>query len=93
MNTYLKVYWKHQFDDEPVLIFSELDLGRREKRKIEVFKDGLMIPVAAGIRHGKTRLSEEPLPSIVEIATDSQFGPCEITFQEFEEAWNQAMTR
>jgi hypothetical protein len=90
MTTYLKVQWKHQFEDEPVLLYSELDSERWEKRKVEVFKDGRLVPAACGLRSGKTRLGEEPLPGMAEIAADPQFVPVEITAQEFEEVWRQA---
>ena len=90
MNTYLKVHWKHQFDEEPVLLYSELDSDRWENRKVEIFEDGPMVPAASGVRSGKTRLGEVPLPSIAEIAADPQFEPIEITAEEFEEIWKRA---
>lgn len=37
---YLFVRWIHNFPDEPVLLYSELDKSRFETRKIEVFPDG-----------------------------------------------------
>lgn len=40
--TYIKVFWKHSFLDEPVLMYSELDENRNEIRKIEIYRDGMM---------------------------------------------------
>jgi hypothetical protein len=36
---YIKVFWKHQHRDEPVELYSELDDGRWEVRKVEVSRD------------------------------------------------------
>ncbi|WP_353885443.1 DUF6881 domain-containing protein [Acinetobacter bereziniae] len=34
---YLKVEWMHDFLDEPIFLYSELDKNRNELRKVEVF--------------------------------------------------------
>jgi len=34
---YLKVHWKHDYPNEPVLLYSERDDERREVRKVDVF--------------------------------------------------------
>lgn len=38
--TYIKVHWIHNFEDDPIFLYSELDSKRNEIRKIEVYKDG-----------------------------------------------------
>ena len=37
--TYIKVQWIHNFEDEPILLYSELDSMRNEVRKVEVYKN------------------------------------------------------
>jgi hypothetical protein len=38
--TYLRVKWIHDFEDEPDLLYYELDEERYAARSIEIFKDG-----------------------------------------------------
>ena len=85
--TYLKVRWIHSHADEPVLLYSELDEYRWEKRKVEVFADGHCVYASAAASAGSTQLSEGPIPSLAEIADDAQFEPLEITREEFEDVW------
>lgn len=40
--TYLKVYWKHSFPDEPAIIYSELNENREEIRKVEVYTNEIL---------------------------------------------------
>jgi hypothetical protein len=84
---YIKVKWIHSFVDEPVLLYSELDENRWEKRKVEVFADGLCGYASSTESVGSTRLGEVPVPSLTEIASDPQFEPCAISKEQFEEAW------
>ena len=42
MSTYVEVAWLHDFEDEPVMLYSKLDDQRRETRKVELFPDGRM---------------------------------------------------
>jgi hypothetical protein len=90
--TYIKVNWIHSHADEPVLLYSELDGDRWEKRKVEVFADGHCGFASPTESCGSTRLGEEPIPPLAEIASDSQFKPVEITKQEFEEVWAKRNT-
>jgi hypothetical protein len=85
--TYIKVKWRHSCPNDPVLLWSELDSERLEKRKVEVFQDGRCGYAPGGEPFGPTRLGETPIPSLADIAKDAQFDPVEITMQEFEEAW------
>jgi len=88
--TYLKVQWNHTFSAEPVLLCSELDDARLEVRKVEVFRDGQTGHADRRGGSGQTRLGEEPVPPVAEIAADPQFEPVEITKEEFEDVWEQA---
>jgi hypothetical protein len=88
---YLKVRWIHSHDNEPVLLYSELDEHRREVRKIEVFADGRMgfASLAEATPSTKTRLSIEPLPTFEDIKSDVQFEPLVITKDEFDSIWSR----
>lgn len=85
---YIRVKWNHSFSDEPTVLYSELDAERWEVRKIEVFADGRRGYAGRGESAGATKLGEEPIPPLSEIAADPQFEPIEITKEEFEEVWN-----
>ena len=87
---YIRVKWLHLHQDEPVLLYSELDKNRWETRKVEVFADGRVGFASAteATPSTKTKLSLEPLPTLEEIASDPQFQPAVITKDEFEVVWS-----
>lgn len=89
---YIKVKWLHSHADEPILLYSELDEGRWEKRKVEVFADGHCGYAGPTESAGSTRLGEEPIPLLQVISSDPQFKPVEITKQEFDEVWAKRKT-
>jgi hypothetical protein len=86
---YIKVTWIHQFPNEPVVLYSELGLDRRELRKVEMFLDGHCGYASDSESADSTQLSEAPIPFLAEIAADPQFKPVEITKEEFEDAWKK----
>lgn len=87
---YLKVKWLHDFDNEPVLLYSELSYERFELRKVEVFPNGDFGYAYDGEFRGTTQLSDITIPSEDEIAEDPQFVPELITKAEFEEIFAKA---
>jgi hypothetical protein len=86
---YLQVSWKHDFEEDPVLIYSEIDYTRTELRKIELYKNGSFGLASADIEYGKSMLALIPIPGKQEIAADPQFVPKEITEEEFNALWNK----
>ena len=44
---YVLTEWDHDLDDEPCLIYSELDDGRMERRKVEFFRNGICFSYGA----------------------------------------------
>lgn len=84
---YLKVAWIHDLDDEPSLIYSEIDDQRYETRKIEIYKDNSFGLADKNLEFGGTRLGLEAVPEIDEIKDDPQFVPLYISQDEFEDAW------
>ncbi|KNC66271.1 DUF6881 domain-containing protein [Pseudoalteromonas ardens] len=89
---YIKVKWVHNFTDEPVWLYSELNDSREETRKVEIFPDGSYCYAYDEKSSGTTLLSITPLPTLEEIAEDPQFLPEEIQIGEFEEAWAKAVS-
>lgn len=80
--------YKHEsWGDDPVLLYREIDDGRHETRKVEIFGNGKRGYASATKCAGGTTLSELPIPPCEEISSDPQFEPGEITKAEFEEAW------
>ncbi len=89
--SYIKVKWGHDRDDDPILLYSELDDGLWEMRKVEIFRDGTIWFASREASRGDTGLSIEPLPPLSEIASDPQFEPFVISRDEFEEVWRRAV--
>jgi hypothetical protein len=87
---YQKVEWHHEFPDEPVLLYAEINELGMETRKVDIYRDGRWNHADATRWTGTTKLSIEPMPSIEEIAAQSEFSPIEIGAEEFEEAWRRA---
>nr|WP_213369438.1 hypothetical protein [Mesobacillus boroniphilus] len=85
---YIYVEWIHDFTDEPIILISELDDNRYETRKIEIYKDGQVGFAYNDVEVLKTGLGIEPVPSIDQIASESEFSPKEITKEDFEKFWN-----
>jgi len=85
---YIKATWVHNFDDEPVLYYQELDNANFEVRKIVIYKDGHSEIASEQFSNETTYLSPKPLPNIDEINSDPQFAAKEITKHEFEMKWN-----
>lgn len=85
---YIKVEWLHDNPDEPIVLFSELDEGRWEIRKVEVYADGTMDFADEENSSGNTRLGSLPVPLLNELT--SEFRPQVITAAEFERVWAMA---
>ena len=80
---YICVKWIHNLDNEPILLYSEIDFSRKEVRKIEIFKDGTVGYADILLEINGSRLSEGKIPTIEEISIDSQFIPHKISREEF----------
>ena len=90
MPRYQKVVWRHDFPDEPVMLYSEIDDEGFETRKVEIYRDGRHDFADSQRSTGSTVLSDKALPSIAEIAMQSEFVPTEIQRGEFERVWDEA---
>ena len=87
MSTFIRVTWIHDSADYPVLLLSEIDAARWERRKIELYRDGRVGFADKDRSTGTTRLAIEPMPPIEEIASYPEFEPEEISEAEFRDLW------
>jgi len=87
---YMAVRRYHENPDWPMMVYSELDQRRRERRKVEVFADGRAHFAGPQSRSGNTYLGDMPRPPLDEIASDTQFDPTAIEAEEFDDAWRLA---
>ncbi len=87
---YVKALWLHNFPDEPIEIYSEIDDARWETRKIELFRDGSGTFASSAGSTGTSGLAEVQYPSLEEINSDPQFRASEITKDQFEQVWAAA---
>ena len=87
---YLKVLWKHESENYPIVMYSELSSERYEIRKVEVFIDGSYGFASENESIGRTILGEVPVPTVSEIAEDPEFEAFLIDKSEFEDAWVKA---
>lgn len=56
--TYIKVKWIHEFVDEPIWLYGELNDEMGELRKIEIFPNGELGYAYDDVTKGTTQLSE-----------------------------------
>ena len=90
--TYIKVQWIHDFQDEPIFLYSELDSRRNEIRKVEVYKNDKLGYACENKSVNGTFLSKTEIPLLEDINTDIQFDACEIDKEYFESIWNKAVS-
>ena len=87
---FFRVEWIHQYPDEPVDIYFEVDDEGWETRKVEFFPDG-SLGYADGIHHqGNTGLAEVKMCSLEEIAAQPEFKPQLISKEQFEDIWRRS---
>lgn len=91
--TYIKIFWKHSFLDEPILMYSELDENRNEIRKVEIYRGGMMGYAWRDISMNGTFLSESEIPELDTINKDIQFEGVGIRKDEFDIIWKKAIKR
>lgn len=84
---HIRVLWNHSSAKDPVELWSELDAGRNEVRKIEIWADGRVGYAFGRVEVGGTRLGEASIPQLDNIAGDPQFEPEAISQSDFEKQW------
>lgn len=91
---YVLAEWDHDLDDEPYRIYSELDEGRRETRRVEFYRNGITFSYG-GERGNEGALRPDPFPEDLRDleAPEGDFSAREISPGLFCEIWNQAQER
>jgi hypothetical protein len=87
---YQRVEWRHDYADEPRVLFAEIDDQGWETRKVDEFPDGTVDRAGPDEETERTALSESPIPSMDQINEDPQFVAEAITAAAFESVWSQA---
>lgn len=90
---YQLVRWLHDLDDEPVLLFSEIDSLGQERRKVDEYRNGRLDLAGPKIQTGSTRLAEIVMPSQAEIDSMDNFEARTIEVEQFEDIWQRALSR
>jgi len=92
--SYIRCRWKHDFQAEPIDIWSEITNEGYEERKLEYFRDGT-IGYASSEKTTKattgTILADQKLPSIDESANDPEFELEQVTKADFEARWTAVL--
>jgi hypothetical protein len=68
-----RLIWTHSFDDEPVVLWSEIDDDGFERRKVDEYRHGRLDYADKGVSTGSTRLSDQPMPPLEQINADREF--------------------
>jgi hypothetical protein len=87
---YVKVSWKHDFADDPVLYLSELGDDGYETRKVQFYRDGSSEWADENRETVNAGLSEIPFTSLEEISSQEEFSAELVDAEEFERAWTEA---
>lgn len=86
---YWKVIWHHDFEDEPVVFFSEIGDDGYETRKVQEYRDGRLLRTNGDHETAEIGLSEIPVGKIEDVAAQPEFSAFVISAAEFEDAWNR----
>jgi hypothetical protein len=92
MGRFLRVEWHHDFSDEPVWLYSELDGERYEVRKVEVYRDGRRSFADSDRSVGGSVLGEIPTPTMDEFSDLDEFTAVEIDESQFDAEWVAALS-
>lgn len=91
---YICVKWIHDYQDEPVIIYGEVDDEGWELRKVELYRDDSVGYSYDNKEVKSMGLSIVPIPPIEEIAAAGpEFEPTEISKDEFEQIWREKVLK
>jgi hypothetical protein len=85
--TYFVCRWIHDFPDEPVWLYEELDDLRMETRKVHEYRDGRRVRTDRVAPELDTSLSWEEMPRVEEIDAMPDFEVRPLAADEFEAVW------
>lgn len=83
---YLCVSWEHDFPDEPIEFYMELDDRRNQLRVVEIHEDSHATFATKQVENG-TFLAKEEYPTLEEVNLTEEFKAKLITKDEFEKIW------
>lgn len=86
---YIDVVWKHDFNDEPKRLVSEIGADDYEKRKLEFFPDGSLGYAFESTESCNMRLGIDVVPSLKEINSQEEFQGKTISKKQFELLWQE----
>ncbi|MEU8028176.1 hypothetical protein AB0C13_06000 [Streptomyces sp. NPDC049099] len=87
---YWMVDWLHDFESEPVRFYSEIGHDGYEVRKVQGYRDGRMLKADESHESTEIGLSEIPVGTIEDVASQPEFSASLISREEFEQAWQSA---
>ncbi|WP_308297194.1 MULTISPECIES: hypothetical protein [unclassified Streptomyces] len=82
--------WLHDFPSELVIFYSEIGEDGYEVRKVQRYRDGRTLKADELHESGEIGLSEIPVGSIEDVASQPEFSAFVITREEFEKEWRGA---
>lgn len=87
---YVLLEWFHTLEDEPYLIYSEIDDQRYEVRKVEIYKNGTIARYDEQMTDSLFQLSDVKFPeNLDEINQYQEFCAKYVSQEEFETMWNK----
>lgn len=87
---YVKIYWIHQHESDPHVIYSEIGTDGYERRKVNLYETGEIGFAFDNIEYNEAGLSEKPFPPLEELNSKDEFDEVkasEIKKDEFEHIW------
>lgn len=87
---YWKVDWQHEFQVEPIRIYSEIGSDGYEVRKVQEYRDGRKLKADELHETGEIGLSEIPVGPIEDVDSQPEFSASLINREDFETEWDQA---
>jgi hypothetical protein len=86
---YIDVEWKHDFNDEPTRLVSEIGPDDYETRKLEFFPDGSVGYAFESTESPNTRIGNDVVPTLKEINSQAEFQGKTISKKQFELLWQK----
>lgn len=88
---YILLKWFHNLENEPYIIYSEIDNQRYEVRKIEIYKNGITRKCDEKMVNSQIELGDVAFPeNLDDINQDKEFYAQYISKEEFESIWNKS---
>jgi hypothetical protein len=93
MRRYQKVLWRHEYSDDPVVIYSEIDDDNRETRRVEEYRDGQLEYASSSLGSGTTRIADQPMASLEAMNAKPDFSASSIDAAQFDDVWVRATVK